>query len=484
MVVTFKIICLSLFKLLLFSIFLNNHHIFIISKIVIPFSTYDSNPNSFIMSYSDNFLYSEITAGSYNSSPNGKKIAIFLNFRNYQFLISPRKICPSTSFYNIKDSLTYNSKDGLSYDNFYFYTDIQGSTMKKLEQIPFKYSEGTVNDIYCGDMGFNLVISKDSEKENIIYNLKDKKYIQEFYLSFKFDKIQTFDDYKNLKGKIIIGELPHIYDKNKYDKEQYIEDNSFFDDNPLDMYRLKFDKIFIGLKNSKKTSIQNNENILIKFEINYGLISGPDYYKDFIELIFFNKSDIVNLCSKSIDSGSLISYDIYVCESDIKSKFNSFPEISFYSQKFDYNFTFTYEDLFMLKNNKYYFKVIFVGGGYNMWRFGLPFLLKYNLIFNQDSKTIGFYNENIIVSKKDKNNSIINKPYFWIILFVVIVGIIVGITLFIIKNLKAINRKKKANELDDGFDYEPHKDKENNDHINNEDNEINKNKLFENEENN
>ena len=46
----------------------------------------------------------------------------------------------------------------------------------------------------------------------------------------------------------------------------------------------------------------------------------------------------------------------------------------------------------MLKNNKYYFKVIFIAGLKN-WRFGLPFFLKYHLVFNQDTKQIGFYTD-------------------------------------------------------------------------------------------
>ena len=65
-----------------------------------------------------------------------------------------------------------------------------------------------------------------------------------------------------------------------------------------------------------------------------------------------------------------------------------------------------------------------------------------------------------------------------IILIVVIVAVAIG-TAFVVKYIYGKNsRRKKANELDDGFDYEAHKDTKNG--INNED----KNKLFDNEENN
>ena len=362
---------ITISKLLLF-FFFNNNHILFESKIVIPFSTYNnpnSNPNSFIINYSEDFLYTEITSGQYDSFPSGKKLAVFFSFRNSKFVISPREVCPSTSLYNVTDSLSYKYKDGLSHETFYFYDDMKVTSLKRIEDITFKYSNFTINKAnkaLCGDMGFNIITKAEKEEENLVSNLKNKNYIEEYYISFKFDNIKPFDNYENLKGKIIIGEQPHIYDKNKYDLEQYIQENIFTESNQLDMYQLKFDKIFLGLKGDAKTSLledeDENEKILLKFEINYGLISGPDIYKDYIEKNFFNKSEIKTLCDKSSDSSSLINYDIFVCDSGIKSKFDLFPEIKFFSKKFEYNFTFTYEDLFMLKNNKYYFKIIFVGG--------------------------------------------------------------------------------------------------------------------------
>ena len=128
----------------------------------------------------------------------------------------------------------------------------------------------------------------------------------------------------------------------------------------------------------------------------------------------------------------------------------------------------------MLKNNKYYFKIIFIGGGYNQWRFGIPFLLKYKLVFNQDNKQIGFYNKNIHIEKD--NNAFHNKIWFWAIILVIIIIIIIA-CVFIIKNVFGEKRRKKANELDDGYDY----DTMGGDNNNNKNEEEKKNKLFENE---
>ena len=473
MVAINKNIFIIFYEILIY-IFFKSHHIFISSKIVIPFKFYNSNPDKFLINYSENFLYTDIFAGSYSSSSGRKKITIFLNLKSSEFLISPRKICPQTSFYNINDSISYEYKNNLSQDSFYFYTDIQAKKMKKCENIAFKYSKGNKNDIFCGDMGFNPIININYEKENIVFNLNKNKYISSYDVSFQFEKNKPFDNYENLNGKIIIGELPHIYDKDNYFEEQISYDFINLDNNKLNMYQLIFDKIYVGLNKKEKTILDfNSEDIIVNFEINNGLITGPEIYREFIEINFFNKTEIDNICEKKIDFGSLLSYDIYVCDNEIKSKFDLFPELIFYSTSFNYNFTFNFEDLFMLKNNKYYFKIIFIGGGYNQWRFGITFLLKYKLVFNQDSKKIGFYNKNISIKKNTEN--FYNKIWFWIIILIIIITIII-FCIFIIKKVSGSNRRKKANELDDGYDYDAIG--ENNNDKNEEEN---KDKLFENE---
>ena len=484
MVVINKSIFIIFFQILIIYSFFNSHYIFVVSKIVIPFSFYNGNPDKFLINYSENFLYSEILAGSYNTSREGKKITIFLNLRNSEFLISPRKICPQISFYNINDSISYEYKNNLSQDSFYFYTDIQEKKIRKCENIAFNYQKGNKNEIFCGDLGFNPITNIDNEKKNIVYNLKQNKYISAYDVSFEFGKNKPFENYENLNGKIIIGELPHLYDKKNFFEEQLTYDSINLDDSQLNMYQLKFNKIYVGLNEKEKTILDyNKEDIIVKFEISSGLITGSEIYREYIEKNFFNKTEIENICEKTSDSGSLLSYDIFICDNNIKSKFDLFPELIFYSTSYNYNFTFNYEDLFMLTNNKYYFKIIFVGGGYNQWRFGLSFLLKYKLVFNQDSKNIGFYNKNIHVEKKD--NKFYNKIWFWIIILVII-SIISIACIFVIKKVYGKNRRKKANELEDGYDYDTFIGGNNDNNKNNNKNEEkeNNNNLFGNEKNN
>ena len=473
-----KIIFNIIVKSLLFSIF-TSHYIFTQSKIVIPFSYYNNNVDSFIDKYMKDILYSEIQSGSYSSSGNEKKMTIFLNLKNSNFLISTRKVCPQTSYYNKDESTSYKYENKISYDSFYFYTDVQASSIKKFDEVSFCYSDYNKSNNICGDIGFNMVNIYENEKENIIYSLKSKKYINSYDLSFKFNEKKAFDNYENLKGVVVIGAPPHEYNKNEFYIEQFKSDNAYIIS--LNEWRLNFDKIYVGLKDSQKTILKNSDNdndYLVSFEISYGLITGPDVYLNYIESNFFNKSEIENLCKKSKEHGNNFDYDIFVCENNIKTKFNLFPEISLYYANFDYNFTFNYEDLFMFRNNKYYFKIVFLEGISNLWRFGLPFFLKYRLVFNQDKKQIGFYDDNIKIAKdtNNYNNSILKNIWFWIILAIVFVVIIIGIILISKKIFGKKKRQKKANELNDDFDYDEYSTNNNNDNDNH-----NKNILFKSE---
>ena len=438
------------------------------SKIVIPFIHNNLNSDSFIQNNFENSIYSEIKYGTYNSYPSGKSIILFANLQQSILSIFNSKICPSNSFYNKSESTSYKYNNGLSQDSFYFYKDLELSKLEKFNNIVFKYQESNEPNNFCGTIGFEMISGKEEENKSFLYNLKKNNYIDNYYISFIFTEKKAFDNYENLKGKIVIGELPHEFNKDKFIEDNFKQD--LVNIEIIKSYHFIFDKIFIGLLNKEKMILENEDKSFYKVyvEISYGLISGPDLYQTYIEENFFNKSEIINICKKSKDYGKSMDYDIYVCNKEIQSQFNLFPELIFYNQNHNYNFTFTHEDLFMLKNNKYYFKVIFIGGLKN-WRFGLPFFLKYQLVFNHDTKQIGFYTD--MIKKEEKNN---NNLWIWIVIPIVVFGIIIA-TVFITKKLIGNNnRRKKANELDDGFDYESG-DKIKKD---------NENKLFEDEEKN
>ena len=421
-------------------------------KVVIPFDHYNSNSDSFIQNNLENSIYTELKVGTYNNNPDSKSLILFINLQKSILSITNLNICPSNSFYNKNESLSFQNINGLSQDSFYFYKDVRLSEEEKFDNIVFKYQETNEKNNFCGNIGFNMINGIENEKNNLIYNLKKNNYINKYYVSFSFSEKKAFDNYENLEGEIIIGELPHEYNKDKYSENNLKQDLVTIE--LVKSYHFIFDKIYVGLKNKEKIILEDrdkkDESLLkVYLEISYGLISGPDLYQIYIEQNFFNKSEISNICQKTKDYGRTMDYDIYICNKDLKSKFYLFPELIFYKQNHNFNFTFNYEDLFMIKNNKYYFKVIFIGGLKN-WRFGLPFFLKYQLVFNQDTKQIGFYTDCIT---KEEDKSKINI-WIWIVIPIAVLGIVVA-TVFISKKLFGNNnRRKKANELDDEFDYE------------------------------
>ena len=124
--------------------------------------------------------------------------------------------------------------------------------------------------------------------------------------------------------------------------------------------------------------------------------------------------------------------------------------------------------IYMIQYKMYIFFLIFKNnGGFNkdIWKLGKIFLRKYQFSFNQDSKVINFYvnmKNKKIKSKKNNGNTAFkfNINYFWIT--ICIISLIIGI--YIGNKIIIQNRKKRANELQDEYDY-----KAGNNDINNKD---------------
>ena len=143
-----------------------------------------------------------------------------------------------------------------------------------------------------------------------------------------------------------------------------------------------------------------------------------------------------------------------------------FPTLYFYHREFNYTFELNYEDLFEEINNDIYFLVVKNIGNFNkdIWKLGKTFLNKYKFSFNQDSKMISFYpyrnNYNYKIDEDERNNKKnkkFNINYIWIAVCIACLffGIYIG-TKIVIKN-----RKKRANELEDEYDYKDEKEDNN-----------------------
>ena len=277
------------------------------------------------------------------------------------------------------------------------------------------------------------------ESANLITQLKKRDKINSYVFSIKY----TNDD----NGEIIIGDLPHEYSPNKYSSQNYFFDTVSITKEPPFNWHFTYDKCLYGEEEVDKSN-------MVKLSIDFGFIKGNSFLKKNLVKNFFG----VNNCNKK----QINDYDIFYCTKDALKNFK--PIIFKLQSKYcptitNANFEFTADDLFIKDNNdndKYYFQIIFnTDGLFHNWVFGKPLFKKYQMVFDQDKKTYGFYLENIfnIINTLPNNIANTSTKISWIlVVFLLIVSL--GLLYALHKLLPKIPRKLKANELEENFSYE------------------------------
>ena len=126
--------------------------------------------------------------------------------------------------------------------------------------------------------------------------------------------------------------------------------------------------------------------------------------------------------------------------------------LEFSHKEFKTNFIFNKDDLiYKTKDGFQHFMVFFQFGDRQYdWIFGKLFLEKYQLVFNLESKSIGFY----LDDKKGISMTIL------FIFFLII--IIISLALILYHYIRKIPRKKRPFELEEDFDYTPQLNNEGN----------------------
>ena len=155
----------------------------------------------------------------------------------------------------------------------------------------------------------------------------------------------------------------------------------------------------------------------------------------------------------------MYKYNGYYCKNNINIK--SMKKIQFFNKDYNYTFELNPNELFIKNNNYYFFLIYFDHFFTNNWILGKPFLKKYQLTFDMDGRTIGFYT-NINKNGKDIYDNIYDKKTskFTTIALIFCILIIIGLVAFIFFYLRKRQLKKRnANELDDDFSYIPKNDK-------------------------
>lgn len=337
--------------------------------------------------------------------------------------------------------LSYNSKNGKNIESFNEQQSSSFSSKDKdfefyhLEETEFckRSKENFIlnNNIKVDDLNFFL--SSDLEKNqsgilglklsdvypeyNFINQLKSKNLISSFYMFFQF---------KNLnEGNIIIGNYPYEKDHINFQTAK-IKISSL---NQKYCFEINFVKYGNNVIVEKQEFIFNFENFFI--------YANSDLKKVMDEK-FFNKLLEEKKCEEKIMKFSMSDIVFYVCDDSIN--INKLDDLKFISEELKYEFIYKPKDMFIKQNKKLFFIIGFTDYWRKQWFLGYQFLTKYQIIFNQDKKIIGFY---------IKQNLPIN-----LIISIIFGFIIIGLLIYIYKILKT-KRKIRANELIEDFDYLP-----------------------------
>ena len=462
--------------------------------ILIPFYTFIFNPNNNSILQND-IVTQKLSEDIYTNLIIGnpeQEIKILLRLDQYELtikepyynsslsnsfklhkFISDKFIC-NDSFY----FLTINSSEELN--NFIHKNKSNNNTEKNLykeyKDIKFAYLNETTNYKYLekelnykevekivlynyGMLGLRQRYMYSDFNPDFINFLKDIKAINSSIFTFLFNDKKNEDD---PNGYLIIGDK--VTDTNKEFEET---NNTYFAlRGPSLSWDLKIDIISsIPKQNSEYMNTYSEKNKNVELVIEKSYILATKNYKTFIENIFFNDLIKENVCQYK---NSLIenSFGTYICNSESKLFMdyykNKFPDIVFKAERITDDLLLTKKDLFFF--NKYnksdtnlYFIIYFSTIYTSKWMLGRPFFEKYRLSFNMDTRFIMYhkkkFNEDDIENDTNKENSHNYNDLIKLIVIILLVLIIFFLGFLCHNLVTKKERKKKANELDDGFDY-------------------------------
>ena len=327
------------------------------STIFIPFEQF---PNIESSSYDKNLFINENLNTKFvtNLSIGTPKLIIptILNFEDTTSSIKPNdeyksissRDKTSNSIYLPSKSSTYKniSSDNKRIFNKYIlinetirlYNDINMKTFQEINDFQIYLRDDYMN-------AFSYIDISKNKNNFIINQLKEKKIINSSVISVKY--------IDNFNGFYIIGNYPHIYDKKNYFKEQLISFSMELSNGKnIDIYC----KIFISWSESGKEKKINFQSAS-SFNINSNLIIAPQEYMNLIKNIFFNKYINNKICDYNIINVLGKNYLVYSCIKHNEFDITTFPTIKFNFNGNKYDFELNYKDLFMEKNNIFYFLV-------------------------------------------------------------------------------------------------------------------------------
>lgn len=442
-------------------------YIYSISIIRLPFNRTIPTSIKITPENYKNYIYESNYYTIINVGSNNQLIPMRLSFNSYQSFLTISNYSGDFIKYDPDKSTTYQKTYGERY--FSFINILKGMNSKE----KFTLKDIDNKEISCNNINFILATVPNvniSGEFGMCPSTKDEQYNQLFDYNFILNlynnnyikhKIFSINFFNKNSGEILIGDRPSEY--SNYDKDTFVEKNIPIDKNGY----------FWGLL-ELRTSL-NGKTLYIKdqtakFAIESYVIKPHVNYKDRIDELFFNEKIKSNKC---IFVNESIEYSFYHCDKDID--LTNFPTLSLYQRTFNYTFELNASDLFEDFEDRKYFLMNFVEEDddiSSIWILGQPFLKKYKFTYNFDARTVGMY-FGMIEEEKQENEEKENKENefnkFWIILIICSVIIItLGIIIYIL--IRKIPRKKRANELEENFDYNGNINTNDNNNVNNNEN--------------
>ena len=286
-----------------------------------------------------------------------------------------------------------------------------------------------------GILGLKIKENNNKTKgHNIVSQLKKDKKINKEVFFFNFDE--------NNGGELIIGEYPHNIKKfnDTYHEAQFKITNLHIPSYDIN-YDIRFRSI---LWNGTELEKESTAHILLES----GYIIGSQSFED-KSFDFFSPLFIKGICSRKIVN---IKYYAYTCNESQDLDITKFPEINFYISDIEYNLKLTYEDLFVKKNGKIYFLVVFDKNSNVFWTLGDMFIKRNKLVFDMNRRILGIYDLNITNNNNEEKET--NKKKIIFIVIICVAGvIIIALVIFILYKFVWKKRNKKPYELNDDYEY-------------------------------
>ena len=404
--------------------------------IVLPFKTLKpkiQNASTII----ENPIYTNINMTSQNL------LSIFSS-SEYEYYMTSEN-CPSESNYYIYKSKTFTKlSDSYASERMSLYRDIELKKQSYGIFTKMKIVEYN-NKVQCAIFGLqmNSRVYDYNSRYNFIRTFKSNENINSTQWTFKYTK----ED----EGILILGESPINYDPDFKNKKYNLYQTKAVGKSDFVDFGLDFDDISINNNSLAITHVQfcHDFNAIL---VNKNIFEQMDE-------IFFKKYLDNGICTKG---WVYDKYGYIECDSDRfkEDDMKKFPTIFFKKVDMGYIFELTYEDLFSKNiNGKIYFLIVF-DLHFSTMKIGKLFLKKYPFTVDNDKNTISLY----VLDDGNNNNNTNKKSIALIVILVCAVVILLGVAGFLLYKLylKKNKNKKRANELDEDYEYLSKENNENN----------------------